>query len=438
MILDNSIRGSSSSATPPRSYRKTRRTESFLTRFINRFNSEENHSTSRHESNDNSPLNVSLPNHQHVHDEQRSFLSHIPTTNNNINNSNIIAGGTERENEARRRRLLRAEATASQAAAQEIQRLAGAAETLPTGSLQEEGGEMRQSPPRDAAYNPKNTATTTPVLRQRHHYRYYHSRVHTAIPDAAVTTTTTKATSLRMNPNNNNDANSPVHPSHSHRVPDIRILRETLSRLQGRGIRLTAHGVHSQAKRVWIRYETDTGTLQWQTETAKKTTTATTATTGTPTTSTLALVRGPLRNVPMANVMYIDVGKKTTALLQLPDSDVPGNTCFSLLTASGSLDLQAHSRQERDALVSCCSLLLDQVHGDATDWRRLYEETAITTNSSSSGVSHGTSSAVQPSNASSTECVMMGKPAVAYSSNVDINNGSSVVSSALSAGLSDI
>ena len=45
--------------------------------------------------------------------------------------------------------------------------------------------------------------------------------------------------------------------------------------------------------------------------------------------------------------------------------------CFSLLTQNGSLDLQANSKLERDALVSCFSMILDDVHTE--DWRALYE-----------------------------------------------------------------
>jgi hypothetical protein len=71
-------------------------------------------------------------------------------------------------------------------------------------------------------------------------------------------------------------------------------------------------------------------------------------------------------------VLYIDVGKKTTALKRLDDVKVPDPTCFSLLTQNGSLDLQASSKLERDALVSCFSMILDDVHANA-NWRELYE-----------------------------------------------------------------
>jgi hypothetical protein len=66
------------------------------------------------------------------------------------------------------------------------------------------------------------------------------------------------------------------------------------------------------------------------------------------------------------------VGKKTNALQRLElVGQVAEQTCFSLLTQNGSLDLQANSKLERDALVSCFSMILDDVH--AEDWRALYE-----------------------------------------------------------------
>ena len=43
------------------------------------------------------------------------------------------------------------------------------------------------------------------------------------------------------------------------------------------------------------------------------------------------------------------------------------------MTQNGSLDLQASSKLERDALVSCFSMILDDVHTE--DWRAIYEAT---------------------------------------------------------------
>ena len=45
----------------------------------------------------------------------------------------------------------------------------------------------------------------------------------------------------------------------------------------------------------------------------------------------------------------------------------------------GSLDLQANSKLERDAVVSALSYILDQVHW-GTDWRKLHEESSTIVN----------------------------------------------------------
>lgn len=68
--------------------------------------------------------------------------------------------------------------------------------------------------------------------------------------------------------------------------------------------------------------------------------------------------------------MYVDVGKQTTALRRVENAAVSETLCFSLLTKEGSLDLEANSQRERDALVSCFSLVLDEVH--AQNWRDIY------------------------------------------------------------------
>jgi hypothetical protein len=65
---------------------------------------------------------------------------------------------------------------------------------------------------------------------------------------------------------------SPEHPALK-KIPPNKIIAETMARLQGRGIRLVAHGVHCDPKRVWIRLQDETdkdGTgepcVTWQTE----------------------------------------------------------------------------------------------------------------------------------------------------------------------------
>ena len=172
---------------------------------------------------------------------------------------------------------------------------------------------------------------------------------------------------------------SPGHPAIS-RLPSAKILNETMQRLQTRGIRLVAHGVASDSKRVWIKLEglddsNDDGTcsspsLSWQTEFPRKI----------PNQSgeiSLVMMRGALHKIALPNVLYVDVGKKTNALMKADNQDVLDTTCFSLLTQNGSLDLQANSRLERDALVSCFSMVLDQVH-TTQDWRSLYADSPDT------------------------------------------------------------
>ena len=176
---------------------------------------------------------------------------------------------------------------------------------------------------------------------------------------------------------------SPEHPAIK-KIPPNKIIAETMARLQGRGIRLVAHGVHCDPKRVWIRLQdnasdgnnNDNGNpnatpgeeskeepcVTWQTEFPRRV----------PNQSgqvSIVLMRGSLHKIVLKNILYIDVGKKTQAL-QLTKG-VPDAACLSLLTQNGSLDLQANSKLERDALVSCFSMILDDVHEE--DWRALYE-----------------------------------------------------------------
>ncbi|KAL3939138.1 MAG: hypothetical protein SGBAC_006083 [Bacillariaceae sp.] len=157
---------------------------------------------------------------------------------------------------------------------------------------------------------------------------------------------------------------SPDHPA-LHTIPPNKIIAETMARLQNRGIRLVAHGVHCNPKRVWIKLDDESTSVTWQTEFPRRV----------PNQSgqvSIVLMRGSLHRIALCNVLYIDVGKKTNALQKLPES-VPAPCCFSLLTQNGSLDLQANSKLERDALVSCFSMILDDVHSE--DWRAIYEAT---------------------------------------------------------------
>jgi hypothetical protein len=156
---------------------------------------------------------------------------------------------------------------------------------------------------------------------------------------------------------------SPEHPALK-KIPPNKIIAETMGRLQGRGIRLVAHGVHCDPKRVWIKLDEETQSVNWQTEFPRRV----------PNQSgqvSIVLMRGSMHRIALCNILYIDVGKRTNALQRMDGTKVPETTCFSLLTQNGSLDLQANSKLERDALVSCFSMILDDVHEE--DWRALYE-----------------------------------------------------------------
>jgi len=80
------------------------------------------------------------------------------------------------------------------------------------------------------------------------------------------------------------------------------------------------------------------------------------------TTDAIATFMGPLHEIDLCDILYVDVGKTTAALRLLEDSVVEDNLCFSLLTKDGSLDLQTENWLERDALVSCFCWILDTVY----------------------------------------------------------------------------
>ena len=166
---------------------------------------------------------------------------------------------------------------------------------------------------------------------------------------------------------------SPAHPQIKP-LPAEDVWRECYRRLQGKGMRLTAHGVQCPSKRIWLQYQdTDNEqTLLWQTEFPRQI----------PPSQRTVWVRGAVHRIPAGNVLYIDVGKKTTALMQA--TTVAPSTCFSLLTQAGSLDLQANSQLERDAIVSALSYILDQVHHDGA-WRHLYDESSTIVSGGSPG-----------------------------------------------------
>lgn len=120
---------------------------------------------------------------------------------------------------------------------------------------------------------------------------------------------------------------------------------------------IIAHG--SRGKPKTVRLQLTESAITWRTETRKK---------GSKPDARPKM--GKLHQVPLAHIMYVDVGKQTTALRRVENASVSEALCFSLLTKEGSLDLEANSPRERDALVSCFSLVLDEVH--AQNWRDIY------------------------------------------------------------------
>jgi hypothetical protein len=140
---------------------------------------------------------------------------------------------------------------------------------------------------------------------------------------------------------------------------DEAVISSAMAQLRDPGVLIVAHGSRGKPKTVRLQL-TDTA-ITWRTETRKKNSAGQ---------HTSEIKLGKLHSVSLTNIMYVDVGKQTTALRRVENASVPESLCFSLLTKEGSLDLEANSPRERDALISCFSLVLDEVH--AQNWRDIY------------------------------------------------------------------
>lgn len=136
------------------------------------------------------------------------------------------------------------------------------------------------------------------------------------------------------------------------------VISAAMQQLREPGVLIVAHG--SRGKPKTVRLQLTESAITWRTETRKKGKDA----------SVSKPKMGKLHQVPLSHIMYVDVGKQTTALRRVENASVSEALCFSLLTKEGSLDLEANSPRERDALVSCFSLVLDEVH--AQNWRDIY------------------------------------------------------------------
>lgn len=140
---------------------------------------------------------------------------------------------------------------------------------------------------------------------------------------------------------------------------DEAVIKSAMAQLRNPGVLIVAHG--SRGKPKTVRLQLTDAAITWRTETRKKNTVGQ---------HTSEIKLGKLHSVSLTNIMYVDVGKQTTALRRVENASVPETLCFSLLTKEGSLDLEANSPRERDALISCFSLVLDDVH--AQNWRDIY------------------------------------------------------------------
>lgn len=134
------------------------------------------------------------------------------------------------------------------------------------------------------------------------------------------------------------------------------VISAAMQQLRDPGVLIVAHG--SRGKPKTVRLQLTESAVTWRTETRKKGV------------KDVKPKMGKLHQVPLSHIMYVDVGKQTTALRRVENASVSDALCFSLLTKEGSLDLEANSPRERDALVSCFSLVLDEVH--AQNWRDIY------------------------------------------------------------------
>jgi len=201
---------------------------------------------------------------------------------------------------------------------------------------------------------------------------------------------------------------SPVHPNDStnHRVPSHMVLSSTLTSLREPGIRLHAHGTQCEPRRIWIQLDVHKEMLEWRTENRSDPKESNENSNGNNFTQARSVQEtytlGPKHMIALQDIIYVDVGKTTSALQLLGEDEISCDVCFSVLTKSGSLDLNAGNKLERDALISCLCLILDTIHldtgngngnADGKSWRDLH----IQQGSSISQSTEGTSSYYQES-----------------------------------------
>ena len=164
---------------------------------------------------------------------------------------------------------------------------------------------------------------------------------------------------FEANETGGNSTQSASTSRQSFSINDESVISSAMAQLRDPGVLIVAHG--SRGKPKTVRLQLTDIAITWRTETRKKNSSGH---------HTSEIKLGKLHSVSLTNIMYVDVGKQTTALRRVENASVPESLCFSLLTKEGSLDLEANSPRERDALISCFSLVLDDVH--AQNWRDIY------------------------------------------------------------------
>jgi hypothetical protein len=187
------------------------------------------------------------------------------------------------------------------------------------------------------------TTTTTPMPSIKGTQPFIQRRPQ-SLPEEEVVDFSTPPPSTMMNPH------TPFSSAAASTFNDEIAISTTMQQLRDSGIQIIAHGSRGKPKKV--RLVLTENAIEWRTESKRKNKV------------------GKMHQVPLTHIMYVDVGKATTALRRVENAAIPENVCLSLLTKDGSLDLEASSSLERDALVNCFSLVLDEVH--AQNWRDVY------------------------------------------------------------------
>lgn len=187
------------------------------------------------------------------------------------------------------------------------------------------------------------TTTNTPMASIKGTQPFIQRRPQ-SLPEEEVVDFSTPPPSTMMNPN------TPFSSAAASTFNDEIAISTTMQQLRDSGIQIIAHG--SKGKPKQVRLVLTENAIEWRTESKRKNKV------------------GKMHQVPLTHIMYVDVGKATTALRRMENAAIPENVCLSLLTKDGSLDLEASSPMERDALVNCFSLVLDEVH--AQNWRDVY------------------------------------------------------------------